>query len=144
MNLAALFDHLPADRAQLWSRLTMYHASIYEDLERTNAAVARSFARLDFPDAPHPPPLTRLFGGEDVLVVATTEGVYLGAPNVEGYRRVVAALAGLGGAIPSEEEAHQGSFADARAGDEQMKALLYAAAASGLFSSGSGDGGKGQ
>jgi hypothetical protein len=99
-------------------------------LDALAAEVARRFTLLDFGTVEHPPPASRLYGGEDVLI-AVRDGatVKVSAPSLEAYRRAMEALR----AVPSEwhaktdAEAFNGEFADHQQGLDDMSLLLHAA-----------------
>lgn len=90
-------------------------ASLYSGLAElgsdTRAIVEQNFTRLDFPDGLYPIAPTRLYGGEDALIVVEgTHSMTIGAPTYEGYRRAMAPFADLDWSAVTEEDACNGPF----------------------------------
>jgi hypothetical protein len=104
------------------------------DVEPVAAELGRRFSLLGFGVVERPPPATRLYGGEDVLIaVRPTEGIKLAAANLAAYRRAMDALHDL--SLPwqcgPDEEAYRGEFHEQRQGYADMELLLRMAAKTG-------------
>ena len=90
--------------------------------------VGRHLTLLRFAETTLPPPRSALYGGDEILVLFTSDDVYLSTPNLEAYRRARVILA----AIPwrgSEEDAHRGSFREYRKSMEETDSFLRSTAA---------------
>jgi len=99
-------------------------------LDPLEAEVSRRFALLDFGTVAHPPPASRLYGGEDVLIiVGEGESFKVAASNLDAYRRAMETLRGVPArwGTSKEQEAFQGEFADRKQGLDDMELLLQVA-----------------
>jgi hypothetical protein len=105
-----------------------YGAMIDTDVDHALEVVARRFTRLGFAEVPYPPAPARLFGGDDVILVATSDSVCFSAPNTNGFALAVEAFAGVRWKAPSVDEAHRGPYREVRAERERVSELLRAAA----------------
>ena len=97
------------------------------DLEPLAAEIGRRFTLLDFGLVEYPPPATRFYGGEDVLIaVRIDEGIKVTAPNLPAYRAALDALSDLSldWEDPLDATAYKGEFHDQKQGHADMELLL--------------------
>jgi hypothetical protein len=103
-------------------------APLGTDASKWEEEVGRHLTLLRFAETTLPPPRSAFYGGDEILVLFTSDNVYLSTPNLEAYRRAMVMLV----AIPwqaSEELAHRGSFQEHRKSMEETESFLRSTAA---------------